>query len=675
MTNLSIGLVPNSIGAIPPLPTPIAPEPLQPAAASNLPQPAASLLQPIPIPFPPIQIRSLRCGCYLLNYQPSGSALVSYDGTLRVECHSGGRTASGDLYQRPVIFLPSPIFPPRPPQPILLPGPNPANGIPILSRSRYRYYLRITQILEYFTIGNSFTLGLEMYRFTAPNTWVNEGSFTAVMSWSTAPAGYPASNDYLTGDVKNSSGAVVGRLTMGWISTYFRKATIEIDRVSASEAPLENGSGINWRSIFDTVGWDVTVSESTASLTEPSGSSWSDAELHQVMLAQRDSANLDGEWRYHLLAVRFLDSTDRGIMYDAYASDSNNVPREGAAISSHWVIPNADPWGLVKGQRFGTATSPYFRTAVHELGHAMGLYHNTVDNGFMNTTPTIASAATPATPFPNNVQWSFAPDDEKRLRHYPDIFVRPGGVAFGSASSTTPLITPTDLEVEMEGLELRVSPVLESVPLGAPVRVNLELVNISDQPIVTPASLKMKLGFVQGQVVDPAGTIRTFLPLVHCIEDHPLTLLKPGQSLTHSLTLLRGGQGALFPTSGLYQIKVEVHWDSAGVEASVTGQTDVLVTGTVDASHAAAARQILATPDTLLTLVLGGDHLTDGIAAIQTALKNPVLRPHYAYIEAKRLAKRFGERKANLKIAQELIEKSTVMSPTEAEKAADFSVE
>jgi hypothetical protein len=514
-----------------------------------------------------------------------------------------------------------------------------------------------------------------MYRFTAPNTWVNEGSFTAVMSWSTAPAGYPASNDYLTGDVKNSSGAVVGRLTMGWISTYFRKATIEIDRVSASEAPLENGSGINWRSIFDTVGWDVTVSESTASLTEPSGSSWSDAELHQVMLAQRDSANLDGEWRYHLLAVRFLDSTDRGIMYDAYASDSNNVPREGAAISSHWVIPNADPWGLVKGQRFGTATSPYFRTAVHELGHAMGLYHNTVDNGFMNTTPTIASAATPATPFPNNVQWSFAPDDEKRLRHYPDIFVRPGGVAFGSASSTTPLITPTDLEVEMEGLELRVSPVLESVPLGAPVRVNLELVNISDQPIVTPASLKMKLGFVQGQVVDPAGTIRTFLPLVHCIEDHPLTLLKPGQSLTHSLTLLRGGQGALFPTSGLYQIKVEVHWDSAGVEASVTGQTDVLVTGTVDASHAAAARQILATPDTLLTLVLGGDHLTDGIAAIQTALKNPVLRPHYAYIEAKRLAKRFGERKANLKIAQELIEKSTVMSPTEAEKAADFSVE
>jgi hypothetical protein len=125
----------------------------------------------------------------------------------------------------------------------------------------------------------------------------------------------------------------------------------------------------------------------------------------------------------------------------------------------------------------------------------------------------------------------------------------------------------------------------------------------------------------------------------------------------------------------MHQIVVEVHWDVDGLEATVSGETTVLVTGTVDADHAAAARQILATPDTLLTLVLGGDHLTDGIEAIQAALDNPVLRPHFAYIEAKRLAKGFGGRKANPKAAKKLIDKSTVMSPPEAKKAADFGGE
>ena len=685
MNSSPIGLTPNPVGPLPPLPIPMPlPEPPQP------PQPPIPQLDPpqirLPQPFPfPPQLRTLRCGCYLLNYTPNNSRFTAYDGTMRVECHSGGRTASGDLYQRPVIFLPFPFpgpgipgipgrpgFPRR--RPIMLPGPSPANGIPALARSRYRYYLRVTQLPEFIVFGQSFTLGLEMYRFTAPNTWVNEGAFTARMRWTTAPAGYPSSNDYLAGDVKNSGGTVVGRLTMGWVSKYLRKATIEIDRVSASEAPLSNGSGIDWRDVFDELDWDVNVVQSDSNLTEPSGEFWSDAELHQAMLTRRDSSNLDVEWRYHLIAVRRLDSTSRGIMYDAFSTDSNNVPREGAAISSHWVIPNSSTWGLVRGQRFGAADAPYFRTAVHELGHAMGLLHNTVDNGFMNTTGVIASSGTAATPFPNNVQWAFAPEDAKRLRHYPDVFVRPGGVSFGGASTTAPPITPTDLEVELSELELRVSPLLEAVPLGAPVRVNIELTNTSDQPVVAPASLSMKTGFVSGHVAGPSAAVRTFSPLVRCIEEHPLAVLQPGESLTHSLTLLRGGQGALFAAPGLHHVEVEVHWDLDGVEVATSGETTVLVTAAVDADHAAAARKLLSTPDTLLTLVLGGDHLDEGIDAIQAALDNPVLRPHYAYIEAKRLAKGFGQRAAKPKVAQELVEPdATVMSPAEAKKAAKFS--
>jgi hypothetical protein len=110
-----------------------------------------------------------------------------------------------------------------------------------------------------------------------------------------------------------------------------------------------------------------------------------------------------------------------------------------------------------------------------------------------------------------------------------------------------------------------------------------------------------------------------------------------------------------------------------GVELSVSGETNVMVTGAQDEDHAHAALKVISTPDALLTLVLGGDHLPEGIETIQAALKTPVLRPHYAYLEAKRVGERFGKRKANLKAAAELIEEATVMSPAEIKKCSKLA--
>jgi hypothetical protein len=167
---------------------------LDPGAGLSPRDPAVGALNPALIP----PIRSLRCGCWLLNYTPVGSGLVSFDGTLRVECHDEGRTASGDLYQRRIRLF---GFPPRP---ILGPAPNPAAGIPIFARGQYRYYVRVTELLERFTFGNSFLLRYELYRFTPPGSWANEGAFSATMTWIPAPAGYPAGNHYLEGDVRNA---------------------------------------------------------------------------------------------------------------------------------------------------------------------------------------------------------------------------------------------------------------------------------------------------------------------------------------------------------------------------------------------------------------------------------------------------------------------------------------
>jgi hypothetical protein len=186
------------------------------------------------------------------------------------------------------------------------------------------------------------------------------------------------------------------------------------------------------------------------------------------------------------------------------------------------------------------------------------------------------------------------------------------------------------------------------------------------------------------KIVDPAGTVRTFRPLVRCIEEHEVKLLQPGEKVENSATLLRGFEGALFPAPGVYRVVVEVDWEVNETIFGLAGETTVMVTPAQNQQHAEAALRILSTPDALLTLVLGGDHLTEGIAAIQTALDEPALRPHYADIEAKRVGRRFRTRKPDYKEAAELMKDATVLSSQEAEKAAkmmdeawdpDFSID
>ena len=665
----------NPTSILPPLPDPVAfddmAEPTIPEESFGQTDLAATRR---PLPLNPAtmhripRIRMLRQGCYMLRYTPSGSVTwLHYDGTLRVERDRFNVTASGDLYLHRTFTWP--------PRPIAEPSPT---RIPIFSRSRYRYYLRITQILEAFTHRNSFTLGYQLFRFNqSTNTWTDDGTFSARMSWTPAPASYPSGTDYLTGNVRNSSGGIVGTITMAWVSTYLRRAVIEVDRVQQSEFPEEsgyedgNGEDIDWRNVFEKVGWNMSVVQSDDNVAEISGDSWSDSELHQKMLQRRDAADLDSEWRYHLLCVRGLDSTSRGIMYDAYGGDSNNIPREGAGIASHWMIPDTSTWGKVRGMRFGAAEAPYYRTAVHELGHAMGLYHNSADNGFMNTTGVIAASGTTANPFPDNVMWRFNPDDEKRLRHMPDPWVRPGAISFGQSYNTTP-ISPDDMVTQVDGLELTVTSLLESVPIGAPVRVDIELTNMAGQTITVPESLSLKSGNVCGRVMDSGGVTRDFWPLIRCMDEDKELQLAPNQTIHHSLTLLRGPQGALFPSPGTYEVAVDVHWEIHGHPVKVSGKSNLMVTPAMDEAHAAAALKILSTPDALLTLAIGGDHLDDGIAAIAAGLNNEVLAPHYAIVEAKRLGRRFGKRRPRIMDACALLDDNAVLSSAEVRAALEL---
>jgi predicted Zn-dependent protease len=651
-------------------------------------------------PFPNLHI--ITGGCWLINYEPLNSTTVRFDGTLRVENHPvggpvSGRTASADLYQRPVLTIPPiviPGHPPRPPITIPLPPPSPANGIPIQRRDRYKYYVRVVKIDEGLSIGPTFKMDLEFWRYTGTSptvvSFALEGTYTATMAWKTAPLGYPAPGSYAEGELKSlSTGQVTGNFKMGWISKYYRKTSLEIDTVSGSEAPEAN-NGIpaveTWKSVFDKVGYEMTVNLNDRNIPEASGAKWNEAELHAAMVAHRRAgASLDQEWLYYLLVVKDFDIGVFGVMFDsalAGGADPNMTPREGLAIGSHVQLDSDARWGSNSGKRFGQATSPFFRTACHELGHAFGLYHKTneVDNSFMTRTVTILGKSTAANPFDNQILWNYGLDDIKRLRHFPDVYVRPGGADFLIQSDTSPPITPDDPVVEKSVLDLTVTPYVGEVPLGAPVRVSVTLKNNTATPVYVPKDIGLAAPFISGTVIDAAGSARKFHPMICYDKVDEFVYLQKGETVQTSLTLLGGSNGPLFPVSGLSRIFVKVQWPEnldSDVAFAARGETTILVTPPVDGNHAAAAHKILATPTAAGVLVFGGDHLEDGVMAIQKAVKDKTLGPHYACIEARRLATRFMKREANPTKSSEIIAQmkgTCVMSDAEKKKLKKLGV-
>ena len=617
-------------------------------------------------------------GCHLITFitfVPKNKEPQRYVGTLRVETTSGRPLASGDLYDRPFDLDADP------PGPQALP--DPAQGIPIFPLASYRYYLRVTRIEGR---GDGFALGFEVMRFSpqvvtffdgSASYWSSEGAFTALMAPAPAPEGFASRGPFFVGTVANAAGREVGEMSMSHFSPHLRRAILEIDRVARTELPLDNGKGDTWETVLATVGWDLTVRPSDANVAEPADGEWNGGEAHKALLS-REETDLNKEWRYHMLGVKLIkgqgaDSVggERGYMYDSGGPD--RLPREGFLTAANWPIPDKDEWGRVRGKRAGD-TVTYFRTALHEFGHALGLWHNLADNCVMNATDAIAAnSRPPEIMFPDNIIWRFSPDDEHRLRHWPDMVVRPGGTS-PSRDDSGP-VSP----FRSERHRLDVSALEGTVPFGAPVRIHLVLTNVTDKPVDTPARLSLGSGFVHGEVRDSAGAVRTFSPLV-VNENHAGTRdLPAGQSVEGWLTLLDGAEGPLFPQPGAYRVIVAATWRGKAadphdlIDLIVTGEAKVVVAAPVDADQAEAARKVHATHEALLLLVHGGDHLKAGIEAVGAALAHPVLRPHFAFMEAKRLATRFMTRPPDLKAAARLLDGTTVMSPAEFERAREIA--
>ena len=590
----------------------------------------------------------LLSGCFHCSFSIPESELLS--GTIRIESRSNTLLLSGDFYQQPML--------------------DNFDEIPIYPIAKYHGYLRATHAE---LRDNNLVIDVEYYRYSQSSyQWTK--TFSGVLNLNFLSSNEPQVDATLT--LNNSAKNL--HFSFQKISHYFRKATIEIDHDINSELPIDDGNGTDWKKVFDKAGWKITVITDSKITNIPEDHIWSDSELHDAMLKWRQATDFDQDWRYHLLCVRKLASTSRGIMYDAFAGDSNLIPREGAAIASHWFFPETlscpkstqKNWGACSGQRFGSCKSAYFRTALHEISHAMGLYHPSHSHGchIMQATNAIACNAKEIA-FPDNIDWFHSEEDAFRLVHLPDIWVRPGAYPFGHDYSIAPTPSHSD---DTQLLDISLNAKASRYPLAAPVRVNWTLKNMSQESVFVPENLNMKGGYISGKVYQNDIEINSFCSLIGCLDHiNHLTLLEPDEKITHDETLLYGRNGFLFPKPGRYKLELHFNFKNQQQHFHLTSSETIIVDAPVDEAHQSLAKRIMDSPELLLTFVLGSRNYLDE-SYISEILSNAVLSPHYQYLIAKQYTKKFYDMEPDYRKALAVISEQTIINSNELAKVLSW---
>jgi hypothetical protein len=661
-------------------------------------------------------------GCYLIRFQPDppDPAIDYFEGTIRIiRNQSDELQAAGDLYCKKKGAGSAAD---------ILKLPNPARGkLPVFARDNYRAYLKVRSILEDAPGQGQFTVRFDVHYFDArAQRWPQPGSRMMILSPAKQSTKGQASKathpKYLGNVIDEETGRRAGMATVQFVSKFLRAAHVSLHAVPKVSQP----DGARIKEPFTDLKWALSVEGPKGKVKGelPPDRPWTIAELHELLQRVRGTATgrdepdakLDKEWLYYLLFVPTIEGDFRGVMFDTYGSDSNDVPREAAAIAGQQRFPADELWGNVKKRKLEEEPGVYARVALHELGHAMGLDHNHRDNGIMNTTDVIAENAqqtrqeilTAANQkaleslldavkpegslkaemlgqimqerqeakgqmkeFPENVVYSFHPEDAARLQLGPDIAVRPGTVY----ESGGPLYDRTGSE-RSNDLLLEVIPLLETVPLGAPVRVGLRLRNTGGTRQRVPAELSLSSGAISGTVTDRHGEVRTFWPLKRNMDSDKAEYLEPGAtSETGSMTLLRGAQGALFPVDGGYRIVVTVSWEQNETSFFVEGEAMMHVSPAVDDVHRALARGLLDSPDALLNLALGIRVPKEPNHVIHAACHHAVLRPHFAVIMAKQEATPYFDVTSAVEDACRWIDETTVLSGAEIWRLAKLLLE
>jgi hypothetical protein len=656
-----------SAGPIPPFPAPYPPwpEPYYPWPASYPPWPGP---YPGPIELAPWGVKEPKQGCYRISFSPRlppGNYSRWYRepfylGTMRVDragYHPGGGlpgsglVISGDLYR----FMRYPFLPDVEPVPI-----TPLD-IPIYERGRYYSYLKMTNLQWRVVIRPlrdiyQLTLTAEEYVYTQPPANSFNGTFpappgtrtvTIVLDPQSPPPGY--TSDYFAGELY-AGGVPQGTFTMGWVSEYFRKATLEIDALAGAVAPTavpaRSGSGMeDFRTAFATVGWDLNVVYDQKNVPVPpympnpaacfSFENKNLGELSALLLDVRNPAtNLDVEWRVQLGTVPGTMNCSRGM----------SLP-EGAVSFSDAGYPSSESpnYGTAADRTQREVPRAYLRSACHEVGHKFRQHHTDAywlpnDNSIMTTSEKVAdvlSGPTTGAPgvFPDDISLAFSRHTRHFLVHLPDNLVRPGGssvvpgtniplagVVWRSSLLADDLSIPEADYLPLETLELTLQPESSRIELGEPLRLGWRLVNNSDAPIRTPSDIRIEAGQAFITVTNPNGLSKP-MPSVVQIDAGHTEDLHPGQSLSAETRVFWSSTGFAFETPGRHLGELRVVWTDAGVPVGVRATMEVWVRYPQSAVDDEAA-DLLLDPEVGMYVALGGgaSHLTGAVSRLERAM-------------------------------------------------------
>ena len=614
-----------------------------------------------------------REGCYQIAFKPT-AGFVTYEGTLRVDrsAPDGGADhliVSGDLYShRPVI---GPTVPARPagpadadeagapvaPEPMsvagalsavdepLVPHPILKPRIPIFARARYHSYLRVTSVSAPVLVAHhaqcKLTIVAEQFNYTQPpagqfkGTFPNTPSRTVTLKLSKVAAPFPFS---LTGgpfyEGRLLEGGVdKGRVTLAWVSKFFRRATLEIDTLVGAVRPAPVPDGAGGMEFFDTVfaktGWQLTVVQDQLNVPVPAGvvptNCWSSADLHALMTTVRNPAtNLDTEWHVHMIVVPAKLGCSRGVMYDQIG-----VPREGCASFSDDGYPTSDSanFGLAENKKQRDVPRAFLRSATHELTHTLNQIHQeqetTADNSIMTTTPSVADVlGGPATGepgvFPDQIKLAHNTNVRHHLNHMPDPVIRPGGWPFASWFPTGAPQAADRHDFAPSELTLTVTAETGRVALGQPLNLSWTMTNTSGMSLRAPNDVRIEALFASITVTDGEGRERPVRPFAILCEGAKVRELGAAESVSASTKVFWSTGGFAFERPGRYRVDVAVSWSAQGVLVGVQGGVDVFVdypTSNAD-NHAA---DLVLHPEVGKWVALGGDayHLGEACRRLQ----------------------------------------------------------
>ncbi len=648
-----------------------------------------------------------KSGCYYITMILPDLHLHLH-GTLRLEIMDEMLAASGDLYKienKDGLFVELPDIPKATLSELIN-----QQKVPVFPVSSYDSYFKLTnlnnsrwQFQQYFYFHTD-SDGDPLHSFS---TRANDlPAFIEINLHLKQANNFNLDQPAFTGAVFDDQQKEIGTFTMHWVSDFFRRFNLEIDALQDMDMPQTETTPIDWGEIFRGIGWEVNVVEDQSDRVGNPGAPWNNGELHAQMLNWRNRHRENGadEWWYYLLCIPTHENGHLGIMFDDPTFDGNKVAREGAAICAEKVLESAQGWPApIAGKTLSELPPAYFRTALHELGHMMGLRHEPTPNTrLMNQTNVINFRSDQDTPaFPENISWVFAPKDEICLKHMPDIWVRPGGIGWNiDFEKNTAILndreeadidleaTAADSDDSLKALTLEVSHLsavsqkdgssisLKDLPLGVPVRikVHLKLAEGAD-PIEVPASLSLKTGFINIEV-QQLGRDKKPQSLQSGIyfegAETGLILLNDKNRISHSYTLLHNKNGALFPTPGNYSIRVTLQWhNSSGREMRITGETKITIAQPQSREHKELAEKILNQPEVTQMIIFGGWHLEKGAEALQAATSNPKLSAlfgaHYAITLSKCYSKRFFETKPDMDAACAYLKKYDYIVLNESE--------